>query len=169
MKIIEKKLKLNKNIIFPGEKLICLLNNYDSGLMNGNLVVVDYVMPIGNERYFRLEINVGEETIVTNTSMDYCFNSLKSFEDIQIYKDRLKNDKGKFVELLKNAKNTLSYDFFDFGYAISVHKSQGSQFNRVVLIEERSYYWDDSFYLRWLYTAITRAKYKLFVIENFNI
>jgi ATP-dependent exoDNAse (exonuclease V) beta subunit len=35
-----------------------------------------------------------------------------------------------------------------------------------VLIEERSRHWDDEFYTRWLYTAVTRAKERLFVIAR---
>ena len=56
-------------------------------------------------------------------------------------------------------------DAFDFGYAISVHRSQGSEWDKVVVFEERSNYWDNNFYKKWLYTAVTRAKEKLFIIE----
>jgi ATP-dependent exoDNAse (exonuclease V) alpha subunit len=58
-------------------------------------------------------------------------------------------------------------DFFDYGYAISVHKSQGSEWDKVVLFEQRSQYWDNKMYARWLYTALTRAKKKLFIISDF--
>jgi exodeoxyribonuclease-5 len=42
---------------------------------------------------------------------------------------------------------------FDFGYVLTVHKSQGSQWGSVVLIDE----WTFSDREKWLYTGITRA------------
>lgn len=53
---------------------------------------------------------------------------------------------------------------FDFGYALTVHKAQGSQAKRVVLFEERFQKMDDDQWKRWLYTAITRAREELIVI-----
>jgi exodeoxyribonuclease-5 len=58
-------------------------------------------------------------------------------------------------------------DLFDFGYCVSVHKSQGSEWSRVILIDERNQYQTDDDYTRWLYTGITRAKDKLIMIEDF--
>ena len=57
---------------------------------------------------------------------------------------------------------------FDYGYAISVHKSQGSEWDKVILVEERNFYQSDEDYARWLYTGITRAKNKLLIIKNFD-
>jgi exodeoxyribonuclease-5 len=61
-----------------------------------------------------------------------------------------------------NYRNYL--DYFDYGYCISVHKSQGSEWDTVVLFEERSKYWTGDNWTRWLYTAVTRAKKKLIII-----
>jgi exodeoxyribonuclease-5 len=55
-----------------------------------------------------------------------------------------------------------------FGYAITCHKAQGGQWNHVFFMQ--GYFTDDHLdksYLRWLYTGITRAKQKLFLI-NFH-
>lgn len=46
---------------------------------------------------------------------------------------------------------------FDFGYALTVHKAQGSQAETVVIYEEGAERWMGDSYPRWLYTAITRA------------
>lgn len=53
---------------------------------------------------------------------------------------------------------------FDFGYALTVHKAQGSQARHVVLFEERFQKMDDDQWKRWLYTAITRAREELTII-----
>jgi superfamily I DNA/RNA helicase len=72
----------------------------------------------------------------------------------------------KKVEQILDDTGYHAVDLFDFGYAISVHRSQGSEWDSVLLFEERSRYWDDEFYKRWLYTAVTRAKGGLFVIAK---
>src|SRR6185437_5355519 len=53
---------------------------------------------------------------------------------------------------------------WDFGYAMTVHKSQGSQADRVLVIEERFPNDDDAFHARLLYTAVTRAARSLCVV-----
>eukprot|EP01035_Chromulina_nebulosa_P041188 gene41188-55700_t len=51
------------------------------------------------------------------------------------------------------------YDEFDYGYVLTVHKSQGSQWDDVVLFDE-SFAFQES-RARWLYTGITRAAKRL--------
>lgn len=53
---------------------------------------------------------------------------------------------------------------FDFGYAMTVHKMQGSQFDDLVVCAERGGYMTNEDWKRWLYTAITRASKKLTVL-----
>jgi exodeoxyribonuclease-5 len=54
------------------------------------------------------------------------------------------------------------YDEFDFGYVLTVHKAQGSQWDDVVLFDE-SFAFPDSLD-RWLYTGVTRAAKRLTVV-----
>ena len=53
---------------------------------------------------------------------------------------------------------------FAYAYAITVHKSQGSEWNRVVVLEE-TFPFDKTEHARWLYTACTRASEKLVLIR----
>ncbi len=53
---------------------------------------------------------------------------------------------------------------FDYGYAMTVHKAQGSQMNNVVLFNERPAPVSEDNYRRWLYTAVSRASTNLVVI-----
>ena len=55
---------------------------------------------------------------------------------------------------------------FDFAYAITVHKSQGSEWDDVILADDRMQANDAAFRRRWLYTAITRAKTSFAWVEN---
>ncbi len=54
---------------------------------------------------------------------------------------------------------------FDFGYAMTAHKCQGSQFKDLVVCVERPGPVDDESWKRWLYTAVTRAAENLTVLR----
>jgi exodeoxyribonuclease-5 len=54
---------------------------------------------------------------------------------------------------------------FDFGYAMTVHKMQGSQFDDLVVAAERPGPVSNEDWRRWLYTAVTRASNKLTVLR----
>ena len=54
-------------------------------------------------------------------------------------------------------------DEFDYGYALTVHKAQGSQWDDIVLFDES---WAFREYRdRWLYTAVTRAAQRITVVR----
>jgi exodeoxyribonuclease-5 len=55
------------------------------------------------------------------------------------------------------------FDDFDYGYALTVHKAQGSQWNEIVLFDESWAFKDTR--QRWLYTAITRAAERLTIVR----
>jgi len=92
-----------------------------------------------------------------------------SFEDgNRLYQEVLKDfnsEKSKYKKFLKVKSNK----FFNalqvkYSYAVTCHKSQGGQWENVFI--EKPYLPDgpDKDYLRWLYTAMTRAKKQLFLI-----
>ena len=54
------------------------------------------------------------------------------------------------------------YDEFDFGYVLTVHKAQGSQWDDVVLFDESGAFPENRD--RWLYTGVTRAAKRLTVV-----
>lgn len=68
---------------------------------------------------------------------------------------------------IRKNKNSLIEPPYDFAYAyaITCHKSQGSEWNKVLVFEER-FPFDKEEHQKWLYTAITRAKEKLVIIRS---
>jgi exodeoxyribonuclease-5 len=97
-------------------------------------------------------------------------NPTISYEQYQkLYKEISKDYKGQ-KEINKKIKED---EFFNalqikFAYAITCHKSQGGQWENIFI--DMGYFTDQMLnkaYLRWLYTAITRATKKLYLI-NFN-
>ena len=53
---------------------------------------------------------------------------------------------------------------FDYAYCITCHKSQGSEFDKVLVFDE---YMKGTDHARWLYTAATRAKKKLIIVSDY--
>ncbi len=51
---------------------------------------------------------------------------------------------------------------FEFAYAVTCHKAQGSEYENVVVVDESGYFENAK---EWLYTAITRAKKRLTIVR----
>jgi len=80
---------------------------------------------------------------------------LKDYEDVKSkYKKFLSVKANKYFNALQ----------VKFSYAITCHKSQGGQWNTVFVEQPYLPEGIDKEYLRWLYTAVTRAKEKLYLI-----
>jgi exodeoxyribonuclease-5 len=129
-----------------GDKLVCLRNDPAKGLLNGSLWQV---------------MTSSKETVKPG------INLLVRPEDDDMDRGSAK------IKLLKSAfddpdlevpwQTKKRYDDFDYGYALTVHKAQGSQWNSVVLFADRFAYRDSR--ERWLYTAITRAAERLVIVR----
>jgi exodeoxyribonuclease V alpha subunit len=59
-----------------------------------------------------------------------------------------------------------NFNNFRLAYSISIHKAQGSEFDVVVIPIVKGY--NKMLYQKLIYTAVTRAKKKLFLIGDFN-
>jgi ATP-dependent exoDNAse (exonuclease V) alpha subunit len=69
------------------------------------------------------------------------------------------------AEMLRRFKSVADEPIcrFEFAYAVTCHKAQGSEFDFVIVFDE-SWAFEEERH-RWLYTAITRAKEKLLIIR----
>lgn len=129
-----------------GDKLVCLRNDPAKGLLNGSLWKV---------------MTSSKETIKPG------INLLISPEDDEPGKGvaKIKLLKAQFEDAEAEIpwQTKKRYDDFDFGYALTVHKAQGSQWDNVVLFDESWAFKDMR--QRWLYTAVTRAAKTLTVVR----
>jgi exodeoxyribonuclease-5 len=88
----------------------------------------------------------------------------KLFYAIEAEHTDIKNKQKRYKEVLKNPYfNALQ---IKYAHAVTVHKAQGGQWAHVYVDygfvpEERK----NSAYLRWLYTALTRASEKLYLLN----
>ena len=141
----------------PGEKIICLKNQNDLGLINGMFVTLDNIVDEGS-LFFSAMVTDEEGNPIGTPGPDGKHARLRiykgHFEDHVAF-DRHRHDRDwKQKRLLTEAT---------FGWAITGHKSQGSQWENVIV-------WDDGLgrseldRRRWLYTVITRAERGLVIL-----
>ena len=128
-----------------GDIVICLRNSYEAGVFNGLRGRIEDLGPV--QPYFE---HPQRYAVVRLLDDDYEF-------DGQIATEQFNQPK-----TLNEIKRSVT--LWDYGYAMTVHKSQGSQADRVLVIEERFPHDDDEFHARLLYTAVTRAVRSLCVV-----
>lgn len=155
-KMIREKLSYKEFAPYPNEKIVCLNNNHEIKIMNGQIGKVIWVMV--DEDSYRITVEIDNDIYE-------CFVSKRCFGQATytIY-DKSKKSRKLYENAIEQGFSRV--DFFDYGYVISVHKSQGSEWDKVILFEQRTQKWDDDYYMKWLYTAITRSRRKLFVISD---
>ena len=114
----------------PGEKLICLQNNKSYGVFNGQqAIVISACRPHLGVVELELEMDDGQPVCASCLVEQFGRNAIKEHKDNAVC-------------------------LFDFAYAITAHKSQGSEWPGVVVFEEIVGSWDPK---RWRYTTTTRA------------
>lgn len=128
-----------------GDRLVCLRNDRDAGLFNGSQWIA-----VESERKSE---NVAH-LILTSEDDNRVFDG-KAWTHYFL-------GKGEQIKALGIRRRT--YQEFDWGYALTVHKAQGSQWDRVFLLDESGAFREDS--RRWLYTAVTRAAKHVTVLSS---
>lgn len=133
---------------FPqaGDKLVCLRNDPSKGLLNGSLWKV---MTSSRET-----VKPGINLLVSPEEDD----PDRGVSKIKLLKAAFDDPDAEIPWQTKKR-----YDDFDYGYALTVHKAQGSQWNDVVLFDESFAFRETR--QRWLYTAVTRAAERLTVVR----
>lgn len=145
---------IDNNKVLPqkGERVICLRNNYSSQTMNGEILTVadntDIFSDVFPEqatyhmRVLRDDLNEPQQL--------HC--SLNSF------------DEDAYPTKPNRAWDSLLHRFC-LSYAITVHKSQGSEWEKVLFVDE-GFGRDEETKRRALYTAITRASDRLVIVRD---
>lgn len=124
-----------------GDRLVCLRNNKESGLLNGMLFNVLSAEDDGESINMLIEADDGSFT-----------------REVSAHREPFL---GKEVPYL----NRRDMDEFDFGYALTGHKSQGSEWGSVLVADESAVFRSNRY--RWLYTAITRAAERVTIIKDY--
>lgn len=125
----------------PGDKLVCLRNNHEVGLLNGQLWKV-----LGREEEVndKMDLQLEEDTDGDGPGLRLTVTAHTQY---------FRGEKPPYW-IAKEAQE------FDYGYALTVHKAQGSQWDNVLLFDE----WRREDRKQWLYTAVTRAAERIDIV-----
>lgn len=128
-----------------GEKLICLANDKDLGLLNGSLWD---------------QLKDAED----NGDRKFTLRDIRSQDDGRVIEDVLVHAHHFTGEEVKLAFwEWREANEFTYGYAVTCHKSQGSQWGKVMVFDESRVAREH--HKNWLYTAITRAQEELTIVR----
>lgn len=127
-----------KHALCDKEKIIVLRNNSNFGVFNGMILFMDRII----------------EDTPNYWLCDLKDEFGKKYRKLPIWKTPFDR------EIDKNERIPKEYIYTDYAYAITCHKSQGSEWESVCVIDEwmPPQVWDMK---RWRYTSITRAAKKL--------
>ena len=144
-----------------GDKVICLRNEWECCNDPGDSLVNGSIGYINNIKHFH-SYWVPNGLIVDFTP-EGCEYGPDTFSNLSIDHKLLTTG-----EPLVNNTNFSRFPKqfkpkeFDYGYCITTHKSQGSEYSKVLVFEE---YLRGGDHERWLYTAATRAKDRLVIVR----
>ena len=183
---IRTKIRGQENEISTGDYVMVVKNNYywlkDSSsagfIANGDICEVmriNAIKELYGFKFAEVEVRMIDypdmkpfETVLLLDTLTSESPSLTYEESNRLYeavKEDFANEKSKYKQFMGVKKNK----YFNalqvkFSYAMTCHKSQGGQWKTVFI--EQPYLPDGASveYLRWLYTAVTRAQEKLYLI-----
>jgi exodeoxyribonuclease-5 len=189
---IRRQLHFYENELEAGEILMVVRNNYlfspeESGkghfIANGDFVEVLKIVTteeMYGHRYMTLQLRLldypAEQSFEANVMLDtiYCETpSLPEDQERALYQEVMASYEE--ISSRKERKEMMRKDKYlhalqvKFAYALTCHKSQGGQWPAVFV--DQGYLKDESSinsgYIKWLYTAVTRATKELFMV-NFH-
>lgn len=154
-----------------GDKIICCRNCWDvTDISNKNALVNGTIGYLGDfeagiQQYpifgfpqvpvLRSQILTPEDGIFQDVILDY--------QALKEGKPFLTPEQSYQIYRRTDLKNQEPVEF-NYGYAITGHRAQGSQWEKVLVFEER-FPFDKEEHARWLYTACTRSASKLVLVR----
>lgn len=143
-----------------GDKAICLKNYWSTMSDEGEPLINGMIGQLHNIK-FEHNVHKYNDVMYANFAIDKnnVFDTL--WMDYKLFnegKQTINND--NWADFKGMSKPFL----FDYAYCITCHKSQGSEFDKVLVFAE---YMKGTNFQRWLYTATTRAKQKLIIVNDY--
>jgi exodeoxyribonuclease-5 len=126
-----------------GEKLVCLRNDKTKGLLNGGTWSIQALRGIRND-FVRMDVLPDDD-------------ARRRSVEVAVHKAFFEGTEEEVPFVLRRES-----DEFTYGYALTVHKAQGSQWDDLVLFDEAYAFREHR--SRWLYTGLTRAADKVTVV-----
>jgi exodeoxyribonuclease-5 len=183
---IRNRILFNENELTAGDYLMVVKNNYfwikpttEAGFIaNGDIIEVleiFNILELYGFRFAEVKIRMVDyprmrpiETVLLLDTITAETPSLTYEDSNRLYQEVMKdyqNESSNYKKFL-SVKNNKHFNALQvkFSYAITCHKSQGGQWDTVFVEQPYLPEGITKDYLRWLYTAVTRAKEKLYLI-----
>jgi exodeoxyribonuclease-5 len=125
------------------DRLVCLRNDHEKGILNGGLWEVESTNCPGRAIHMRVR------------SLD---EPEKSPVDVRVLAPFF-NGGEKDIDW----KEKKGFEEFTYGYCLTTHKSQGSQWDNILVFDESQCFRETA--ANWLYTAITRAAERVTIVQ----
>lgn len=154
--LFRESIKGISNLSFPhiGEKVICRRNNWKK-VVGDNIALTNGLT--GNVTYCD-RASYNGKTMIVDFKPD--FSDADVFKNLKIDYARLNNiDTGE-----ESAFNHL--DILEYAYALTIQSAQGSQWDRPIFLDERLPFMSKEMLKKLRYTAITRAKESVTVVQE---
>ena len=144
----------HRGVLVEGDKVLCLHNNADVGAMNGEVFDVLKVEPCRPGPMLELTLQGRSRPFLVRIDPNMLGGRVSEFIR---RKRHLVNRDESFKDLLH----------VDYGFALTVHKSQGSEWKHVGFLADRGYRFacnqDYALAARLAYTALTRARESVYI------
>jgi ATP-dependent exoDNAse (exonuclease V) alpha subunit len=183
---IRTKILFKESDLSTGDFLMVVKNNYywlkdsdEAGFIaNGDIIEILEIFSIQELygfKFAKVKIRMVDypnqkpfETVLLLDTIISESPSLSFEESNRLYEEVMKDYEGETTKYKKFQK-VKENEYFNglqvkFSYAITCHKSQGGQWDTVFIEQPYLPNGIDRDYIRWLYTAMTRAKNKLYLI-----
>ena len=158
-----------------GDKVICLRNYWDTiNFTNGDPLVNGTIGTLKNPTPGKINVPLYayDKGVINILSGQFESDADENFGIINMDPRIMKGgeselewrDKYKLNKLRPRIGEVVPKEF-TYGYAITCHKAQGSEWEKVLVIEEK-FPFDKTEHARWLYTAATRASDKLVIVKK---
>lgn len=131
-----KKLRFDNPLPEPGDRLVCLKNNMHFEIFNGMMATVEKRGSEDGGGNIHLTMRLDDDRLIELPCVSRQFG----------------------IETLDPREVHQGTTLWDFGYGLTAHKSQGSEFDTVIVLDQPSPLWNMN---RLRYTTATRAAYRL--------
>lgn len=161
-----------------GDKIICYRNYWEDECQGGSALVNGTIGTISDSYGsfvtipgFLNKANYGVPRQVSTINCNFIEEDGERYSDLIMDKNMILTGEKTLdwkteyaVSQNKNFKHLLPYEF-TYGYAITCHRAQGSEWDKVLVIEEKFPFGKEE-HARWLYTAVTRCSDKLVLVRS---
>jgi exodeoxyribonuclease-5 len=131
---IRKVYGYHGNLPVAGDRVSCMRTNYDLGVMNGDTFVVT--------------------VYDAKNAVLYCIDEYGQECEFYVWEEGFNSEGEKYLRLQENL-DLKERVWMTFSWAITCHKSQGSEWKDLFIIDEANTF---PYADKWRYTAVTRAQ-----------